>query len=74
MSVAVLQRSINGDRKAHKHARSGGFCIVISVFDQTTVVISDCYVYRFVTEILIAAEGDCLWTKRLCATSDGCIA
>jgi hypothetical protein len=57
MSVAILQRSISGDCNAHKRARSGGFRIVITVFDQTTVVIPACYVYRFVTEILIAAEA-----------------
>jgi hypothetical protein len=74
MSVAFLHRSISGDCNAHKRARSGGFCIAITVFDQTTVVIPDCYVFRFVTEILIAGEYDFLWPKRLCATSGGCIA
>jgi hypothetical protein len=74
MSVAYLQRSISGDCNAHKRTRSDGFRIVISVFDQTTVVIRGCYVFWFVTEILIAVEDDCLWPKRLCATSGGCIA
>jgi hypothetical protein len=74
MSVAFLQRSISGDCNAHKHAGSGGFCIVITVLDQTTVVVSGCYVVRFVTEILIIVEYDFLWPKRLCATSGGCIA
>jgi hypothetical protein len=73
MSVA-LQRSISGDRNAHKRARSGAFFIMLAVFDQTTVVIQGCYVFRFVTEILIAGEYDFLWPKRLCATSGGCIA
>jgi hypothetical protein len=73
MSVA-LQRSISGDRNAHKHALSGGSCIVITVFEQTTVVIPGSYVIRFGTEILIAREYDFLWPKRHCATSEGCIA
>jgi len=74
MSVAFLHRSISGDRNAHKHARSAGFCIVITVFDQTTVVLPGCYVLRFFTEILIAAEDVFPWPKRLCATSGGCVA
>jgi hypothetical protein len=59
MSVA-LHRSISGKCNAHKHARSRAFCIVITVFDQTTAVISGCYVFRFITEILIAGEYDFL--------------
>jgi hypothetical protein len=74
MSVAFLQRSISGDCNAHKHACSCGLLIVIAVFDQTTVVFAGCYVFRFVTEILITMEDDFLWPKRLCATSGGCIA
>ena len=74
MSVAVLQRSISGDRNAHKHTHSGGFCIVITVFDQTTVVLLGCYVFRFVTEILDRLGARFLWAKRLCATLGGCIA
>ena len=66
MNVA-LQRSISGDRNAHKHARS-------AVFVRTTAVIPGCYVLRFVTEILIAGEYDFLWPKSLCATSGVCIA
>jgi hypothetical protein len=53
---------------------ASGFRIVITVFDQTTVVIPGCYVFGFVTEILIAGEYDFPWPKRLCATSGGCIA
>ena len=72
MSVA-LQRSISGDCNAHKHGCSGALFSVPAIFCQTTVVITGRYVIRFVAEILINAEDDFLWRKRLCATLDGCI-
>jgi hypothetical protein len=55
MSVA-LHRSISGDCNAHKRARSVRFSIVLAIFEQTTVVFPGCYVFWFVTEILIAGE------------------
>ena len=72
MSVA-LQRSISGDCNAHKHACSGAVFSMPATFYQTTVVISGSYVIRFVAEILVTAEDDIPWRKRLCVTSDGCI-
>jgi hypothetical protein len=72
MSVA-LQRSISGDCNAHKHGCGGDFLSAPAIFWKTTVVISGHYVIRFAAEILINAEDDIPWRKRLCATSDGCI-
>ena len=73
MSVA-LQRSISGECNAHKHGCSGALFSVPAIFQRTTVVIPGSYVIRFVAEILINAEDDIPWRKRLCATLDGCIA
>jgi len=74
MSVAVLQRSISCDRSANKHADGAGLPHRDYRLRPDNRCHSGLLCFPVVTEILIAAEDDFPWPKRLCATSDGCIA